>query len=232
RRYQTVLRLGDGLSRRLDPRSAQNDEYAANYRALGVPAKRIHVTGSVKSDGVCTERHNAKTRELGRLFGIRDNNLVFIAGSTQAPEEEITLDIYRRARERHRNLRLIIVPRQKERFDEVAALLARSGEPFVRRSQLGTTHDSPLTTHVTLVDTIGELGAVWGLADVAFVGGRLDGKRGGQNMIEPAAYGAAVVFGPHVWNFRDTAERLVSGGAAIQVSDANELDVVVRRLLK
>jgi 3-deoxy-D-manno-octulosonic-acid transferase len=69
------------------------------------------------------------------------------------------------------------------------------------------------------------------LADVAFVGGSLDGKRGGQNMIEPAAYGAAVVFGPHVWNFRDVAERLVTGGAAVQVPDAPGLEAAVRRLL-
>ena len=84
---------------------------------------------------------------------------------------------------------------------------------------------------VTLVDTIGELGALWGLADVAFVGGSLDGKRGGQNMIEPAAYGAAVVFGPHVWNFKETAARLVEAGAAVQVQDAETLEAVVRSLL-
>ena len=82
-----------------------------------------------------------------------------------------------------------------------------------------------------LVDTIGELGALWGLADVAYVGGSLDGRRGGQNMIEPAAYGAAVVFGPHVWNFRETASRLVTARAAFQVANAAELEAVVRRLL-
>jgi 3-deoxy-D-manno-octulosonic-acid transferase len=81
------------------------------------------------------------------------------------------------------------------------------------------------------VDTIGELGAVWGLADVAFVGGSLDGKRGGQNMIEPAAYGSAVLFGPHVWNFRDAAARLAGAGGAEQVADAAALEAAVRRLL-
>src|SRR2546423_9388549 len=84
---------------------------------------------------------------------------------------------------------------------------------------------------VFLLDSFGELGALWGLADVAFVGGSLDGKRGGQNMIEPAAYGAAVLFGPHVWNFRDTATRLVESAAAVQVDDANELEGEVRSLL-
>ena len=84
---------------------------------------------------------------------------------------------------------------------------------------------------LVLVDTIGELGALWGLADVAFVGGSLDGRRGGQNMIEPAAYGAAVVFGPHVWNFRDPAARLVQCGGALQVAKEAELESVVRGLL-
>jgi 3-deoxy-D-manno-octulosonic-acid transferase len=82
-----------------------------------------------------------------------------------------------------------------------------------------------------LVDTIGELSSLWGLAAVAFVGGSLDGKRGGQNMIEPAAYGAAVVFGPHVWNFKEIAGRLVKAGAALQIVDAAGLETAVRRLL-
>src|SRR5262249_21008449 len=84
---------------------------------------------------------------------------------------------------------------------------------------------------VVLVDTIGELGALWGLADVAFVGGSLDGRRGGQNMIEPAAYGAAAVFGPHVWNFKEPARRLVACGGARQVADAAGLKDAVGRLL-
>src|SRR5256714_12203927 len=84
---------------------------------------------------------------------------------------------------------------------------------------------------VFLLDSFGELGALWGLADVAFVGGSLDGRRGGQNMIEPAAYGAAVLFGPHVWNFRDAAARLTAAGAAVQVADAAALEASVRRLL-
>src|SRR5262249_9756413 len=84
---------------------------------------------------------------------------------------------------------------------------------------------------VVLVDTIGELGALWGLADVAFVGGSLDGQRGGQNMIEPAAYGAAVVFGPHVWNFKADVARLLEAAAAVEVADAEGLGGAVLGLL-
>ena len=135
----------------------------------------------------------------------------------------------RRLKQDHPNLRLLLVPRQKDRFDEVAGLLKQKGETFLRRSTLA---EPPADrSAVVLVDTIGELGALWGLADVAFVGGSLDGRRGGQNMIEPAAYGAAVVFGPHVWNFADTAAGLVLAGAALQVPDARGLETAMARLL-
>jgi 3-deoxy-D-manno-octulosonic-acid transferase len=212
--------------------AAQTEEYAAAYRALGVD--NVIVTGNVKYDGVEADRDNLKTRELRRVLSIAADELVWIAGSTQAPEEEIVLDIYRRLTPDHPNLRLIIVPRQKDRFEEVASLLRRSGLPYLRRSELhGSSHPVTLSPHhpVILVDTIGELSALWGLADLAFVGGSLDGKRGGQNMIEPAAYGAAVVFGPHVWNFKDTAARLVEAQAAIQIAGAAELEAAVFRLL-
>jgi 3-deoxy-D-manno-octulosonic-acid transferase len=84
---------------------------------------------------------------------------------------------------------------------------------------------------VILGDTMGELSAIWGLADIAFVGGSLDGKRGGQNMIEPAAYGAAVLFGPHTWNFKDTVANLLAHQGAIRVADSNDLEAEILRLL-
>src|SRR5262249_38979628 len=115
--------------------------------------------------------------------------------------------------------------RQKDRFEEVARLLEKSCVPFMRRSTLNS------RSSVVLVDTIGELGAVWGLADVAFVGGSLDGQRGGQNMIEPAAYGAAGRSGTHVRTVRGPGARVPASGAAAQVADAAALEVAVQRLL-
>src|SRR5262249_41782698 len=218
----------------LDLIAAQTQDYAASYRALGAPAERVHVTGSIKFDGVESNRNNPRTEALRRLLAIETNDLVWIAGSTQAPEEEIALAIYERLKHDHPRLRLMLVPRQRERFDEVARLLRRSGQPSVRRSAIADSSESAIRnpqSAIVLVDTIGELGALWGLADVAFVGGSLDGKRGGQNMIEPAAYGAAVVFGPQVWNFEDAASRLREGGAACQVRGGRELRAVVARLV-
>jgi len=228
KRFQRLRWLVRPLFSRLDLCAAQTAEYAEHFRALG--ASNVHVTGSVKYDGAAGDRNNPRTQTMRQLLGVGDQELVWVAGSTQAPEEEIVLGIYRRAQKKVPHLRLILVPRQKDRFDEVADLLKHSGLPFRRRSE--SSADSPCQpTPIILLDTIGELGAVWGLAEVAYVGGSLDGKRGGQNMIEPAAYGAAVLFGPHVWNFKETVTQLLKQGAAIQIADAAGLEREVHLLL-
>ncbi len=183
----------------------------------------------MKYDGCASDRHNPRTEELRRLLNVTAGDLVWVAGSTMAPEEEIVIGVYQRGRKTYPNLRLFLAPRQRDRFDEAEEVLRRAGVPYVRRT--GLTRPPPDRGAVVLVDTIGELGALWGLADVAFVGGSLDGRRGGQNMIEPAAFGAAVVFGPHVWNFKEPANRLLEQGGVSQVKDAEELETVVHRLL-
>jgi 3-deoxy-D-manno-octulosonic-acid transferase len=239
----------------LDLAAVQTEEYAANLLALGGVPGQVVVTGSIKYDGALMDRENPRTLALRELFGVTGDDLIWVAGSTLAPEEEIVLRIYRRVREAHRGLRLFVVPRQPDRFDEVARLLEKSRLEFVRRSALSPASadiapqsykpdaqardtSAPSLARracgqhpVVLVDTIGELGPLWGLADVAFVGGSLDGRRGGQNMIEPAAFGAAVTFGPHVWNFKEPARRLVEVGGAYQASSAGELEEIVCRLL-
>ncbi|MBM4067731.1 MAG: 3-deoxy-D-manno-octulosonic acid transferase [Planctomycetes bacterium] len=226
RRFEKFRWLVSGLFRRLDLCAVQTEEHAAAFRSLGSPS--VVVTGSVKYDGASLDRDNPRTRDMARLLDITPDDFVLVAGSTQAPEEQVILDTYLKTKARHANLRLILVPRHRERFDEVAALIDRAGVPFLRRSRM----DGPAKRHdVMLSDTIGELSAIWGLADVAYVGGSLDGVRGGQNMIEPAAYGAAVLFGPHTWNFKDTVARLLEHGAAVQVADAGELENEVARLL-
>lgn len=226
-RYRRLRWLLGSHFCRLDLCAVQTREFAAWFARLG--ARQVVVTGSVKYDGACVDRANARTQALGRLLGLGENELVLVAGSTQAPEENYILQAWAAARQQRPNLRLLLVPRQKERFDEVARLLQRRGFVFQRRSAL---REPPIKTPpIILIDTIGELGALWGLADLAFVGGSLDGKRGGQNMIEPAAYGTAVLFGPHVWNFQETARRLLEEQAAVQVTDAAALQQEILRLL-
>ncbi|MBI1830581.1 MAG: 3-deoxy-D-manno-octulosonic acid transferase [Planctomycetes bacterium] len=217
-----------GVFSQLDWIGAQSDEYRQHYLDLG--AVNVAATGNIKYDGVSVDRLNPKTEAMRTLLGIRADALVWVAGSTQDPEESLAICIYRRAKETHPNLRLILVPRHPERFDEVARLLQRSGMPFARRSAIQPGDIVPVDC-ILLIDTIGELSAIWGLADIAFVGGSLDGQRGGQNMIEPSAYGAAVLFGPHTWNFKQTVADLLACGGAVQVDDDDAFETAVLQLL-
>lgn len=231
--YRRIRWFMRRLLRQVDLLAVQNRTYADRLTDLGARWDQIHVTGSIKYDGVQTIRQNLKTVHLRKLLGLEPvagepPPLVWVVGSTQAPEEKWALEIYREAKRRHPELRLVLVPRHPERFDEVARLLRHSGLPFERRSQM--VPDLHEVDAVLLVDTIGELGAIWGLADLAFVGGSF-ARRGGQNMIEPAAYGVATIVGPHTWNFKDTVEHLLAQRALIQVADREQWRTETLRLL-
>lgn len=236
RGYSRIHWLIAPLFRHLDLVAAQSKTYADRLRSLGVPAESIRICGSIKFDGVETSRTNAKTQQLRELFGLGDDEIVFMAGSTQEPEEQLALDTWQMLRGRHPNLRLILVPRHRERFTEVAGTITSLGATLLRRStlciaawpHLGRT---PAERPVILLDTIGELSACWGLADIAFVGGSF-GNRGGQNMIEPAAYGACILFGPNTWNFRDVVQSFREASACVQLESREQLTPAVQKLLQ
>jgi 3-deoxy-D-manno-octulosonic-acid transferase len=296
RGYRRLRPLVARLLGSLHAIAVQNATYAERFAALGAPRERLEVTGSIKFDRVTTDRRNPKTAELRTAFEIAESAQVFVAGSTQETEESAALDAYLALRDRFPALRLILVPRHKERFDDVARLVESYGLPLCRRSDwsdkssalpessCSISERSPrvpslpaplpqgergarvsasaplaprglvgkssplspcgrgaggeggeLSEHlaqsfgarpVLLLDTLGELAACWGLADVAFVGGSLT-NRGGQNMIEPAGYGAAVLFGPNTQNFRDVVELLLTADAARVVRNGGELTAAV-----
>lgn len=229
--YRRIRPLMANLLKRFETLAVQNETYANRLRQLGAVESSITVTGSMKFDNAQTDRHNAHTLGLAEYFDIRDSQVVLIAGSTQEPEEAVALDCYENLKPEFPNLRLILVPRHKERFEDVARLVASRGHQLVRRSQPDRSRNQGEdSSPVCLLDTLGELGACWGLANVAFVGGSLT-RRGGQNMIEPAAYGAAVLFGPNTWNFKDIVEQLLDGNAAQVISSAETFEPTVRELL-
>ena len=215
---------------RMDSVSAQTEEYARRFVDLGLEAAKVHVTGSVKYDGLETDRGNARTNTLRRDLGISAAELVFVAGSTMEGEEDAAISAYLSARDAHPRLRLVLVPRHAERFARVAALLQARGVPFARRSRPAEVVGDGLGLGpaAILVDTLGELSAVWGLADVAFVGGSLYPGRNGQNMMEAAAYGGSVLFGPYTSNFKEAVEGLLARRAARRVGDAESLANALR----
>ncbi len=208
---------------RLDSVAAQTEEYAERFVDLGVPSPHVRVTGSVKYDGLEADRGNPRTVALRRELGLSAADVIFVAGSTMEGEEAAALDAFRKARVDHPRLRLVLVPRHAERFDRVAAWLQEAGARVVRRSRPGLVLGHGDYPPVFLIDTLGELSAVWGLADVAFVGGSLFPGRGGQNMMEPAAFGASVLFGPSTGNFKEAVEGLLARDGAKRVENAEAL---------
>ncbi len=220
RRYRYVPWLLRAVWQRLTLVLVQSDEYQKRFIALGVPAARCHVVGSIKFDAVIVDRANSRTTDLRNWAGLGQDELVWLAGSTSAPEEQIVLDAFGRLRGEFPHLRLIVVPRHQERFEEVAAMCRSKNWAFRRRSVPETTPGEPW--EVLLVDTIGELADWWGTADIGFVGGSM-GSRGGQSMIEPAGYGVAIAFGPNTSNFRDVVGLLLDEQAAVVVRNTDEL---------
>lgn len=231
RGYRRARWLVGPVLRQLDLIACQDATTAERFQLLGASPLTVTVTGSLKYDGAETNRHNPRTQQLRQLASIARDDLVLLAASTQAPEEEMILATYERLAPSNPRLRLIIVPRHPERFDEVARLLTESGHAWQRRSELSEAPAEPSSPPpILLVDTIGELGAWWGVATIGFVGGSF-GDRGGQNMIEPAAYGVATSFGPNTWNFRDIVAALLAADAARVVANQEQLDQFVAQCL-
>ncbi len=222
-------RLG-GFSRRVFGRiglvAAQSEADARRFVELGVPAERVTVTGSIKFDLKIPASVQEQAQVMKRRLG--EGRPLWIAASTHEGEEEQVLEAHRRVLQEHPNAGLLLVPRHPERFQRVAALVRRRGFTLARRSR-EKSGDST-TAEVFLVDTMGELPLFLGVADLAFIGGSLV-PIGGHNMLEAAAQGVPVVFGPQMFNFAAISRLLLDEGAALQVADQQELGDTVARLL-
>lgn len=204
--------------------AVQSIQTARRLVALGASAQRIVVTGSLKN-----ARETAREDGLSlRALGVEARPVV-VAGSTHDGEETVVLDGWAEVAEAAPTARLVIAPRHPERFNDVAVLLGRGGHRFVRRSELGA-EGWPSDVPILLLDTVGELRGLYDGARVAFIGGTLV-PVGGHNLLEAAVCGVPVLFGPHVDNVRDEAERLQASGGGIQIVDARDLAHCMRELV-
>ncbi len=203
----------------------QSAEYGRRFGMLGIEPERVCVTGNVKFDGLRTGPVDAGG-ELARFVTGKNGAQVLVAGSTHEPEE---LLLARAARRAVPQARLVLVPRHPDRAAEVVAQLGAEGIRTQRLTELraGGRVDQQLPL---LIDTIGELERVYSLADLVYVGGSLV-PHGGQNMLEPASQGKAVLFGPHVENFDQEAALLLAAGACRTVAGPEELERELARLL-
>src|SRR5581483_7005339 len=199
----------------------QSEEAARRLIDLGADPARVSVTGSLKFDALelPAPSHMRPRDRVLRFFRVSPSRPVVVAGSTMRGEESAVLRAFARVKAGAPGALAILAPRHPERFAEVERLARDAGFVTMRRSELPI--DAEPRADVVVLDSIGELAQIYQLATVVFVGGSLV-EHGGHNILEPAIFGKAIVFGPYMQNFREIADTFVANGAAAQVQSARE----------
>jgi 3-deoxy-D-manno-octulosonic-acid transferase len=223
--YRRFRRLLTGVLQQVDLLLTQTGEDARRLEEIGAPAERVHVTGNLKFD-VPAAVAPPIVASLRAAFQQASTGPVIVCGSTVDGEEPLLLQALANVLASHPRAVMILAPRRPERFSEVAELLEKLGIRFWRRSLWS---GDPMVGGVLLIDTIGELAALYSLADVAFVGGSLV-PRGGHNIIEPALHGVPIVVGNHTENFRDIVA-LFQSRDAVRVVGPAELPLAFMDLI-
>jgi 3-deoxy-D-manno-octulosonic-acid transferase len=203
----------------------QSQRDALRVTALGAESSRVSVCGNVKFDQEIPPLSPHEKQELMRGLGLQDGELVIVAGSTHPGEEEQLARAFRRVKECFPQARLILAPRHIARAAQALQSMVNLGFQARRR-----TEGPAGAGEVIVLDTMGELARIYGLAEVAFVGGSL-APVGGHDILQPLAHGAPVFFGPHMFKQRDSAELALQSGVGFQVKDAEELARGMRELL-
>ena len=223
-------RLGAPITRHMFSRlslvCAQEQIYADRFIHAGVPQDRVRVTGTMKFDTAQIATRIVAASEIAASVGLKPGSeKIVVCGSTGPEEEKIILDAYAELLRTNSGLRLVLVPRKPERFDEVAELIAARGYAVIRRSKARnnpakTSASESNSSAIILGDTMGELRAFYSLADVVFVGRTLvdlGASQHGSDMIEPAALGKPVIVGPYTGNFTEVMNRFREAGAMIEI---------------
>ncbi len=228
-RYRLLRFFFSGVLAHADAILAQSDFDRARLVEIGAPENRTRCGGNLKYD---FEPSDTRLQKALQDFVSRvQPNTILVAGSTREGEEEAVIRAFRAVADKDARSLLVLAPRHPQRFDEVASLLAASGIPYARRSELSVSEIENLSlAGVLLLDTLGELASLYPLADAVFVGGSLNGW-GGHNVLEPALAGRPVVVGPAMQNFRAITEELLRKQALVQVKGADELPAALAGLL-
>ncbi len=231
RGYQRIGFVARSMLRSVNKIAAQSPEYANRFLALGAYPESIEICGNIKFDGAFNPQHAELGTNLKKAFRLADSEIVFVAGSTQPEEDLMVAQAYRALKSRFPELRLVVVPRHMHNVDSLLAILKTHSEHIVCRSRLHEARwDTLQRRPVIVIDAVGELPGWWSLAKIAYVGGSM-GKRGGQNMIEPAANRAVVSFGPRTENFRDIVAMLVARDACCVVHNQQDFEAFLERAI-
>jgi 3-deoxy-D-manno-octulosonic-acid transferase len=249
-KYKKIKPFAKEIFRKLSLTLAQTDEYAQRFIEIGCPPKKVFVTGSLKYDTAqITDKVDGADALAEQLFGKIENPL-WVAGATGPGEEQIILDVYKQLtkQEQFSNLRLAIIPRKPERFNEVADLIMQSGFGLTRYSEIKEKatentekkiiNHKPVVSRVEpssiiniiLGDTMGDLRKFYSLATIIFAGRSLV-PMGGSDIIEAAALGKCTIFGPSVFNFQQTADDLLAAQGGIMVKDKQDLLETMQKCL-
>jgi 3-deoxy-D-manno-octulosonic-acid transferase len=229
-KYMLVRRFMAKTLARIRLFCMQSKADARKIMALGAPADRVRVIGTMKFD-VDVAKDEAAIRRMKEALGLGNGDGLFVAGSTHPGEEDVVLAVYKKLLREFPGTKLLIAPRHVERSDEVAKVIRRSGFTPARISSLGGAQAIAVETPVYLLDTIGQLNDAYAAATIVFIGGSLV-THGGQNPIEPAIFEKPVLFGPHMFNFSAIAAALLDGNGALRIQDAEELFEKSRGLLR
>jgi 3-deoxy-D-manno-octulosonic-acid transferase len=225
RRYQIARTLFRQVLECADRVLAQTENDALRFAQLGALPERIFVTGNTKLD---LEGLRAPSELPPALRGFAHGRPLLVAGSTAPGEEAIVARAYANLRERFPALALVVAPRHLERAGEAGAALRAAGIDFVKATELAHQQGG---APALLLDTMGDLRAMYPRAAVAFVGGSIERSRGGQNLAEPAIASVPVLFGPHHENQREVADALIAAGGGRVVRDAGEIAEACRAWL-
>jgi len=235
RRFLKYKRYLSGIFNLYDVVAAGSPPDFERWQRLGISPSRLNLTGNLKYDRLLQGRDETRLQEFrGCLQGDENEpgqagGPVWLAASTHPGEEELVADAFQELLVPYPALRLVLAPRHPQRAPDLARLFSRRGLPCQLWTALKAGRE-PRTPPVVIIDNIGDLFTLFGLADVAFVGGSLV-PHGGQNILEPAAWGRAPIYGPHLENFLWAKHILEAAGAGIMVRDAAALAQAVRHLL-
>jgi len=205
----------------------QSERDAERIVEIGAPRDRVVITGNLKFDRPVLHMPKEERGLMRRSLGLRERQAVFVAGSTHEGEERIVLQAFRELKRIESSLVLILAPRHLDRLDRVMRILDKGGFSWVRKSRIPS---EGLSGDVVLLDTMGELEKVYSISKIVFVGRSLV-PGGGHNILEPAALGKPVLFGPHMENFREVAAIMKAAGGGIEVRTEKELLEQAQRLL-
>ncbi len=223
--YRAVRFLLKPVLNKVNAFCVQSKLDAERLTRLGVVKDKIQVTGNMKFDS----KPNVLSFDNLHLRFNEEEELL-VCGSTHSGEEEIILGAYKKLLAEFPKLKLLVAPRHPERAKDIEKLALKNGFEAVFVSQLGRATSYELRTKVFILDTIGQLLNYYAIADIVFVGGSL-ARIGGHNILEPASQGKPVIFGPHMFNFRDMADLFLKNKAALLAHNTQELEDSVRYLL-